>query len=318
MAPMNIRRVAGWPVREISSAPSVCALVAATVALNLGVAAPVPLLRAVVTLPLALLVPGYAVVLALFGRRLPLDAAPLAALTALLSMAFYPLLALVLYAAGWPLATGSVLAGTDAAILLFTAVAAARMATLHPPLRQAALRPPLVNTEMEDEESGSASRRPRGPARLALGGLGVAAMLILLGAVTVGTTRVLPASPAAPSTAFYLAGRWSRLSSVVSLAPGHRLAVVVGIANNTGRRQVYRLSPLLDGARWRAVMVTLPAGATWTGTVAGPVPAGGCLRRLSLTLHSGDSRVALRPLVLWVQAGTVLPRWCARTGAWSS
>jgi len=314
---MNTFSPAHRPVSGITIAPPVYALVAATVALNLGVVAPLPALRAIVALPLALFVPGYAVVLALFGRRTPLDAAPLAALAALLSMALYPLLALVLYAAGWPLSTGSVLAATDSAILLFTAMAAARLAAPRRPRAYAELRSTLPTMGLEYEKDRPLSRR-QGPSRLAAGALGVAVMLILLGSVTAGASRLLPASPPAPSTAFYLAGRWSRLSSVVPLAPGHRLAVAVGVANNTGRRQVYRLSPLLDGARWRAVRLTLPAGSTWTGTVAGRVPAGGCLHRLSLTLHSGGSRVALRPLVLWVRARTVLPRSCARTGAWSS
>src|SRR2546423_551612 len=101
-------------------------LLAALGLMNLGVLVPLPALRAVVTLPLALLVPGYAVMMAVFGHRLRGDAPTTLAFTVLLSMATYPLVALALYAAAIPLRTGSVMASTDGLVALLVAVAVLR------------------------------------------------------------------------------------------------------------------------------------------------------------------------------------------------
>ncbi len=117
------RAVQHLPFMDAAGVRPVRALLAATVVLSIGALLPVPPLRAVVALPLALLVPGCAVVLALFRRRAPLDAAPLLALAVLLSMAFYPLLALALHGVGLPLSSVTVLVGTDTVVLALAALA---------------------------------------------------------------------------------------------------------------------------------------------------------------------------------------------------
>ena len=314
MNPYPSRHVAG-----IAGMTPVQALLAATAALSLGVAVPVPPLRALIALPLALLVPGYALVLALFRRRAPLDTAPLLALVTLLSTAFYPLLALALHGIGLPLSSETVLAGTDVAVLVLAVLTRARAPS------PSTIRP-IVGTEAGQSahtalvispstgpaaHSAAAGAAYRGGACAAPWGLGIALTIVCGGLGLIGATRALPTAPAAPYTAFYLSGRWSRLSSVVLVAPGHRLAVTIGVANNTGRRQTYRLSPLLDGDHWRAYSLTVAAGGAWAGTVSGRVPAGGCLRRLTLTLHRRGSVTPLRPLILWVHAGARMPRACA-------
>src|SRR5262245_2804142 len=78
-------------------------LLAALGLMNLGVLEPLPALRAMITLPLALLVPGYAVMMAVFGHRPRRDTLPTLAFIVLLSMVTYPLVALTLYAAAIPI-----------------------------------------------------------------------------------------------------------------------------------------------------------------------------------------------------------------------
>ncbi|HKO25604.1 MAG TPA: hypothetical protein VJY65_12810, partial [Chloroflexota bacterium] len=80
-------------VRAALPPPARLLLVALGV-MNLGVLMPLPALRAALTLPLALLVPGYAVLMAAFGHRQRHDAPLTLAFTVLLSMAMYPLVAL--------------------------------------------------------------------------------------------------------------------------------------------------------------------------------------------------------------------------------
>ena len=101
-------------------------LLAALGVMNLGVLVPLPALRAMVTLPLALLVPGYAVMMAVFGHRPHPDAPLTLAFTVLLSMATYPLVALALYAAAIPIRTGSVMFSTDGLVALLGAMAVLR------------------------------------------------------------------------------------------------------------------------------------------------------------------------------------------------
>jgi len=284
--------------------------------LNVAVFALPPAPRAVVVLPLALLTPGYALLLALFGRRLPLDAAPLLALAALLGMAFYPLLALALYVIGLPLRMGSVLGGMDAFVLALTAVAASRsaprgMSRMTGSGGTRGLQPSHVADRKPLFPGG---RRAVDQTRLALWGLGVVVAVVCAGVSVAGAARALPSVPAAPYTAFYLSGRWARVDTVVTVAPGQRLVVTVGVANDTGRCQVYRISPLLDDAHWRAYTIVVPPERTWTGAVSGRMPAGVCLHRLSVTLHQRGSRTPPRPLVLWVRASTTPAPLCAGTG----
>lgn len=312
MYPFAHRRA---PLR-VSVASPVQALVAALVMLNVAVFALPPAPRAVVVLPLALLTPGYALLLTLFGRRLPLDAAPLLALAGLLGMAFYPLLALALYVIGLPLRMGSVLGGMDAFVLALTAVAAWRL-TSHSVSRTSG-----SGGTRGLQPSHAADRKPLFPGgrravdqtRLALWGLGVVVAVVCAGVSVAGAARALSTVPAAPYTAFYLSGRWARVDTVVTVAPGRRFAVTVGVANNTGRRQVYRISPLLDDAHWRAYTIVVLPGRTWTGAVSGRIPVAACLHRLSVTLHQRGSRTPLRPLVLWVRAGTAPAPLCAGMG----
>jgi uncharacterized membrane protein len=299
------------PLRA-SVAPPIQALLVALAMLNVAVVALPPAPRAVVVLPLALLMPGYALLLALFGRSLPLDAAPLLALAALLSMAFYPLLALALYATGLLLRMGSVLGGMDVCVLALTAVAASRFGP------HEVSRTSNAGGTVDLQPSHGADRRPLfagsrravDQTRLALWGIGVVVTIVCVGVGVAGATHALSTVPAAPYTAFYLSGRWAHIDTVVTVAPGRWLVVTVGVANDTGQRQVYRLSPLFTDAHWRAYTIVVPPGRTWTGAVSGRMPLDSCLHRLSLTLHQRGERVPLRPLVLWVRTGTASGPLC--------
>src|SRR5918911_4448372 len=112
-------------VRAALPPPARLLLVALGV-MNLGVLMPLPALRAALTLPLALLVPGYAVLMAACGHRPRHDAPLTLALTVLLSMATYPLVALALSAAAIPIRTGSVMLSTDGLVAFLVVVALLR------------------------------------------------------------------------------------------------------------------------------------------------------------------------------------------------
>jgi len=295
-------------------------VLAATAVMSLGVVAPVPLARALLVLPVALLAPGYALLMALFGdaRRTGLDLVPLLALSILLSLACYPLLALLLHLAALPIATGTVVGATDAAIMLLLAGSSWRSPRHRPGMA------PL------DVATGGAWEELRGGLRFAL-------VVVAAGLILAVTLRLLPTPASVPYTMFYLTGRSAYLTGPVGarghrsvgLGPGERCAararaahlaaraaatgaigtvdLSIGVTNGSAWRRSYRVAPLLDGVPcWPNQTLSLGPDASWSGHVGGAVPADGALHRLTITLRqpngNGQDRAgSVGPLVVWVR-----------------
>jgi uncharacterized membrane protein len=276
-------------------------LLAALGLMNLGVLVPLPALRAALTLPPALLVPGYAVMMAAFGYRLRSDALPTLAFTVLLSMATYPLVALALYAASIPIRTGSVMLSTDGIVALLVAMAVLRTRCERRTTTESVV-PFATTTVLSSPWNGA-----RG------GALFVALVAIAIAALT-GARPLLPAPTDQPYTQFYLAGSWAHLSTMVQVRPNQRLAVELGITNQTRRRQRYQIVPRLDGGPgWPGRTVTVRDGRSWTGSLEGNVPPDGCVHRLSIALRVGRNGTALSPLTLWVRGAPGTSRPCTTT-----
>jgi uncharacterized membrane protein len=277
-------------------------LLAALVVLNLGVLVPLPALRAAVTLPLALLVPGYAVMMAAFGHRPRRDASLTLAFIVLLSMATYPLVALALSAAAIPIRTGSVMLSTDGLVAFLVVVAVVRGRRERRTSIVSVV--PFVTTIV--------LRSPWSGAR---GGVLFAALVAGVIATLAGTTPLLPAPTDQPYTQFYLAGSWAHLSTIVRARSHQKLVVDVGITNQTHRQQSYQIVPRLDGGTgWPGRVVTVPDGRTWTGSLDGDVPQDGRVHRLSIVLRVGRNGTALSPLTLWVHAAPGRPAPCRVCG----
>jgi uncharacterized membrane protein len=269
--------------------------------MNLGVLVPLPALRAALTLPLALLVPGYAVMMAVFGHRARRDAPLTLAFTVLLSMATYPLVALALSAAAIPIRTGSVMLSTDGFVALLVAMAVLRTRRERRPTGVSGV--PFVTT------TGL-----RSPWNGACGGVLFAALVAIGIAALAAALSPWPAPTDQPYTQFYLAGSWAHLSTIVRARSHQKLVVDVGITNQTHRRQRYQIVPRLDGGPgWPGRAVTVPAGRSWTGSMSGYVPADGCVHRLSIALRMGRNGKALSPLTLWVRGAPDTARSCTTT-----
>jgi len=282
-------------------------LCCAVAALIIGALVPVAPLRVALVTPTALLAPGYAITVALFGPHRPLDPLPALALNLLLSMAFYPLLALLLNAAALRLSTTSVSAGAVLFIALCAALCLARgRATA---LVSEGDYTPVGVSGVADITGVSGPSTWEG----VRGALLLSALVAASGALVVGAMRLQPGPAPMRDTEFYLAGRWARLGVVARPLPGHALSVQLGITNDTGRRQTYWLSPLLDDTRrWGDRVAVVPAGHTWSGTVSGAAPRGGCAHRLSVTLRVKGQRRALSILTMWVSGEQRLPMSCMR------
>jgi uncharacterized membrane protein len=269
--------------------------------MNLGVLVPLPALRAALTLPLALLVPGYAVLMAAFGHRPRRDAPLTLVFTVVLSMATYPLVALALSAAAIPIRTGSVMLSTDGLVALLVAVAVLR--TRRERRIIGVFVVPFVTTA-----------ELRSPWNGARGGVLVAALMASAIAALAAALPLWPAPTDQPYTQFYLAGSWAHLSAMVQVRPNQRLAVELGITNQTHRRQSYQIVPRLDGGPgWPGRTVTVPDGRSWRGSLDGDVPPDGCVHRLSIALHVGRNGKALSLLTLWVRGARNTARSCTTT-----
>ncbi len=292
------------PARRASRAPlpraALWALMAAA-AMSIAALAPIAAIRALVALPTALVVPGYAAALAIFGPRWRGDALGLA-LSALLSAALYPLLALLLYAASIRLSTASVLVATDALIAACVGIVALR--------ERRAGWVGAAGVRVGTDRDLEGVSEPRSGWR----DIGLFATLV---AVVVGALAllmpVLPSPVASPYTQFYLAGSWARVHSIARTGVGRRLSVTIGVVNRTHLPQRYLIVPRLDNAPWRGRILRLGDGGAWSGAISGPVPAGGCAHQLAIRLYAvGGGYRKIGELTLWTHDPSGLPRTCIR------
>jgi uncharacterized membrane protein len=268
--------------------------------MNLGVLVPLPALRAMITLPLALWVPGYAEMMAVFGHRPRPDALPTLAFTVLLSMATYPLVALALYATGIPIRTGSVILSTDGIVALLVAMTVLRTRRERR-ITTVSVVPFVTMTVLCS------------PWNRARGGVLFTALVAIAIAALVGALPLWPAPMDQPYTQFYLVGSWAHLSTIVSARSHQKLVVGLGISNQTHRRQSYQIIPRLDGGPgWPGRTVTVPDGRRWTGSLEGGVPTDGCVHRLSIALRVGRNGPALS-LTLWLRGAPGKSRSCTIT-----
>jgi uncharacterized membrane protein len=298
------------------------ALALGAAALAIAVVLPSPL-RAIVALPIALLLPGYALLLAAFGDARERDGVATAALGAALSISLYPLVALSLFALSIRLSTTSVLVATEIVVLALGVVAGVRT------------RPGRENERADEGPGGtvlvgvlggipllrlrparSASGLPvpagpeASPWRGARGGLLFAGLVGAACAIVALGLHVFPGAPADGYTQLSLAGSQLKHAGAPFVAgPGRRARVDITVSNHSSEAVTYRLSATVRGtASWHGRAVTVVAHGTWTGSVQGSVPAGGCLHRLLVDLRRDGESVA--SLTLWLQDRKQLPKGC--------
>jgi hypothetical protein len=240
-------------------------------------------LRAIIELPLAFVLPGASVIVAVRGSR-PARPATDVGLAIVVSCAVWMLIALTCFVLRQPLTTAAFMVGIDLIVAAAAAVCVARAVPL---------------TAL----TGITAARSQG-VRLLLFVLAVAACG---GTVALGA-RVVPAP--APYSEIALAGQWADLASSVAVRPGTPAAVEVRVANHTAGRQSYSIVPTMRGTRWPAQSFSLAAGESWDGHVRGIVPPGGCLHRLSIVLRQTGVRSKVGSVTVWLQNGTKLLPGC--------
>jgi len=284
-------------------------LVGATILMTIGVLAPISWLHGAV-LPLALVLPGYAVLTAAFGRGPQLDPLPAIALSSLLSLAIYALLALALNAASIRLSRESVLAASDCLIALLVALSLPGVRPWRALAEDSIPLPdeprPLLHRIRMDLKNQITPPRRTESIHLSWPGhgwaLGYLTAIVLSGLALVVILQHTAKPADAPFTQFYFAGSWARISGIVDLAAGKTLGVEVGITNHTHLKQLYLLKPILEPSiRWPMEKILLAPGSTWSGMLRGPIIADNCVHRLAIQLRSAQNHPAVSSLTLWVR-----------------
>jgi len=273
-------------------------LIAATAGLVLGSMVPVAPLRLLMATPLALLVPGWAVLLIAFDAAPP-PLLPPTALAALLSLATYPLLAIGIDSAGRPLGRRGVLVAVGALVLvaLATMLCRALAEALTAALARHTHGPAYGEVHGDARRADGIWRAERRRERAGTATYVIAALAATM--LAMAMLRLLPQAQPTAYTALSLGGQWAHLDHVV-LETSERITIPLHIANHAGRVEIYRLSLDIDGRAEGSVRtIRLGSEATWDGTVAALAARGGRLHRLRITLGSGTSQ---QVLTLWVQS----------------
>lgn len=238
--------------RPLASAPGAVAASLAVLLLPVLLVLPNPV-RALLAMPIVLIAPGYALLLAL-GRNLAAeDRVRTACLAVALSIAVVPILVLLAYVVRRPLETATVLTAIIVGTLAFAAVSI----VVH--------------------RGGDRASPTHGPRGWLVGSAAVG--IVAVGLLVLVARLALPGGTAARFSAISLDGTWARTSTVTVLAPGTTLSVDVRVDNASGRTQHYDVVPAVTGVRWTGASFDLPSGESWRGKVSGTITSGGCLRR---------------------------------------
>lgn len=249
-------------------------LLAGAVVLSAVTAAPVGWARALVSLPLALVLPGYAIAAALLPARRG-DGAITLALAAVASVAFYALGSLALYGLGLRVAAWPVVVSVDIVVVAAAAVLV-RRGTRPPSLDLVAARSVLA----------------------------VAAGLAVAGLVAFGASRVFAPSSPTPAGFSSLAftGAWAHAVTPPLLPADRRLRFSVTVRNRTPGARRYVVVASLEGAPWQTRSLMLASGGMRVVEFDGVVAARPCSRRLYVALLAAAPRRRLTSVAMQLEA----------------
>ncbi len=235
--------------------------------------------RAVINLPLLLLLPGHALMVALRGPDAGLE---LAGRIGVRIVASLSLLGLAL------LAVGSVIdLGRTVVVLTVWAVVVAL--GLVGVARGRAVEP----------EGAPAAVWTQSGVLLGLAG-------VVTTALVVAGVALLPEPRQEPYARLSVAGETRDAGTPLVLEEGNDVVVHVEVENGD-EDDAHRfgvVAALDGGGQWDSVAKRIGAGATWTGAIEGDVPADACLSRLRVSLTRDGEPAGVNPLILYIRNET--------------
>jgi uncharacterized membrane protein len=255
---------------------------------------PFALLRVPLGLGVVLVLPGYALMAALFPRRTDLDGAVRAALSVGLSAAIVPLLAITLNVLPWGIHPWPIAIALVIWILAFCGVALRRRRTFI----SADLVPSSVGTLRQPH-----SLWKEGKGIVAIGSLFFAGLLLL------GVIYLLIIEPASYATEFYILGAEGQAEKYPrQVALGQPATIALGIANQEINEQLYRVEVWAVDARntdRQALIaqigpIKLSPGQRLERSVTWRMPWVGDDQEVRLLLFTGTISEPYRQLRLWL------------------
>jgi len=231
-------------------------------------------IRALVTFPLALVLPGHALLAALDRPDRSLSGGARVAFRVVLSLGIIALVVLVV---------GSVVGVSKISVVggiwAFTSVGALAG----------------WNRELPGADEGRNNHFTQSGVLLAI--------TAFVAVVVVATALVLLPEPRDESfSRMSLTGTSQSSGSPIRVRSGRTASVQVEVENGTSSTVVYRVIPAIDGGRvWDVEQVRLRPGEKETVSVKGLIPREACLSRLTLSLSANSKPSKVAPLVLYVR-----------------
>jgi hypothetical protein len=227
---------------------------------------PVGPARALVTIPVVLLVPGWAAYLAVFGRSRPDDRVVGATFTVALGMGVAILSGLVVNTIGWRLSEGTLVFGPAVVALVLFGLAEFRGAdtSLRIP---ATVRPPIASTAI------------------------VLCCSLSLGVIAVAyaADRLPAPDPGAPFAELSFAPAFARAAQPLPVAAGEQVLLPLEMRLTGLDHVTYRVFTFVDGARVASRHATVSA-PIWEGDVKIAAPHGRCLHQVQIFFVPTNAR----------------------------
>ncbi|MEO0492529.1 MAG: DUF1616 domain-containing protein [Actinomycetota bacterium] len=243
--------------------------------------------------PLAVFVPGHAIVCAVFGDHLDFGGFRRVGLSMALTLAAYPMMALTGIVVGRYWTHGTVVGGT---LLLTVACAFVQWR------REVRAEQGLVAEPDRREEPAEV-----GPSRLRVtelllpGGSIVLALLIAWASIT-----VFPRKAPDEFSSISLEGTWALTARAVPANPSNDVSVTFRIDNETTRVQVYVVTAaIVDGPGWETKTQILEPGQAWVDTVSGRIADGRCRSRLEIDMEVVGGDEDHFPLAVFFRDSTI-------------
>ncbi|MGA2924696.1 MAG: DUF1616 domain-containing protein [Solirubrobacteraceae bacterium] len=265
---------------------------------------PVAPLRALIVLPLSLLLPGWALLRAVTPAGDRRDVGLTIGLSALLSIALLVALALAMSAAAVPIATRNLVIGLDvmlAALALVIHARSSQSSARSPSGAPAAWQP---SAPADAGPQGSSARHRAVVVAIAVAVIG-ATFAALLAAY-----RALAPVAANDNTwlGLALAGPPAHADAPLNEAPGAQVQLQLTVSNHTRSRQTVRIVVQVDGGVGHATpALVVGRNAGRVTQVALEVPRGAGLHHVVLTVTDG-ARVPGASVGTWIIVGPAGPK----------
>ena len=254
-----------------------------------GAAIPWTPVRAAVVLPVALVIPGWAISVAIHGWRPVSEGVfaherrphlPEAGLLVVLSLAFFALFSLGIAALTIPLSTLSYVVGTDVSIVVLVTVGLLRV------------RP---ETARRDPVGADSARINRSWLTWTLAVTAAGSF-----ALTIGVLEFPETAPQVYES-LALGGSWARVSGPVTIDPGSIVRIPIVVTSTAPTSTRFRVHATIDGVPLGPdIALNAYRSTTWTGSINVTVSGASCRHQVIVSLEPDAGGAPVAATSVWL------------------